>query len=37
MERKIDIENDRNELNGWVLRSIELFEGTPYLDNILSV
>ena len=37
MDRNIDIENDRDELNEWVLRSIELFENTPYLDNILSV
>lgn len=37
MDRTIDIENERGELNEWVLRSIELFEGTPYLDNILEV
>ncbi|MCF6171419.1 MAG: hypothetical protein L3J66_10620 [Bacteroidales bacterium] len=37
MERRIDIGNDRDELKGWILRSIELFENTPYLDNILSV
>lgn len=37
MDRTIDIENNRNELNEWVLKSIELFETTPYLDNILDV
>lgn len=37
MDRVIDIENNRNELNEWVLKSIELFENTPYLDNILEV
>ena len=37
MKRTIDIENERELLNQWVLRSIELFENTPYLDNILSV
>ncbi|MFZ2284425.1 MAG: hypothetical protein WAV86_11150 [Lutibacter sp.] len=37
MDRSIDIEKERNELNEWVLRSIELFENTPYLDNILAV
>lgn len=37
MERSIDIEKERNELNEWVLRSIELFENTPYLDNLLHV
>ncbi len=37
MDRTIDIENKREELNDWVLRSIELFETTPYLDNILEV
>lgn len=37
MERTIDIENKRDELNEWVLKSIELFENTPYLDNILDV
>ncbi len=37
MNRSIDIENNREELNEWVLRSIELFENTPYLDNILSI
>jgi len=37
MERTIDIENNRDELNEWVLKSIELFENTPYLDNILDV
>lgn len=37
MDRTIDIENNRAELNEWVLKSIELFENTPYLDNILEV
>ncbi len=37
MNRSIDIEEGREELNEWVLRSIELFENTPYLDNILDV
>lgn len=37
MERTIDIENEREELNEWILRSVELFENTPYLDNLLEV
>ena len=37
MDRTIDIINERQELNDWIRRSIELFETTPYLDNILSV
>lgn len=37
MDRTIDIENSRNELNEWVLKSIELFENSAYLDNILEV
>ena len=37
MNRTIDIENNRNELNKWVLKSIQLFENTSYLDNILDV
>ncbi len=37
MNRSIDIEEERGELNEWVLKSIELFESTPYLDNILEV
>lgn len=37
MIRSIDIDNEREQLNEWVLRSIELFENTPYLDNILEV
>lgn len=37
MERRIDIEEEREELNEWVLRSIELFENTNYLDRITSV
>jgi len=37
MNRNIDIENEREELNDWVRKSLELFETTPYLDNILGV
>lgn len=37
MDRTIDIETEREELNKWVLKSIELFESTPYLDNLLEV
>ena len=37
MDRIIDIENDKAQLNEWVLRSMELFETTSYLDNILEV
>lgn len=37
MDRTIDIENEREELNEWVLKSVELFENTPYLDNLLEV
>jgi hypothetical protein len=37
MDRTIDIETEREELNQWVLKSIELFESTPYLDNLLEV
>ncbi|MBS1635688.1 MAG: hypothetical protein JST26_07170 [Bacteroidetes bacterium] len=37
MERTIDIENDLDDLNQWVRQSIELFQTTPYLDNINEV
>lgn len=37
MDRTIDIENEKEALNEWVLKSIELFENTPYLDNLLEV
>lgn len=37
MDRSIDIENEREELNEWVLKSIELFETTAYLDNLLEI
>ena len=37
MDRSIDIENEREELNEWVLRSMELFEETSYLDNLLAI
>lgn len=36
MKRTIDI-NNRKELNVWIRRSIELFENTSYLDNVLTV
>ncbi len=36
MERTLDIINP-DELNEWVRRSLELFQNTPYLDNILEV
>jgi len=36
MDRTIDI-NSKSNLNRWVERSIELFELTPYLDNILKI
>jgi hypothetical protein len=37
MERSIDIINERHELNEWILKSIELFENTSYLDNLLEI
>jgi hypothetical protein len=37
MDRTIDIENEKEELNKWILKSIELFGSTPYLDNLLDV
>jgi hypothetical protein len=37
MERAIDIENEKDKLNKWVLKSMDLFENTPYLDNIHEV
>lgn len=37
MDRTINIDDERDQLNEWVLRSIELFENTAYLDNILEV
>lgn len=37
MERTIDIIKERDELNIWVRRSIELFETTNYLDKIHEV
>ncbi len=37
MDRSIDILTEREELNEWVLKSIKLFEETPYLDNVLEV
>jgi len=37
MKRTIDIIQERDELNEWVRRSIEVFENTSYLDKILEV
>ena len=37
MERTIDIENNPEQLNEWVLKSINLFKDTNYLDQILAV
>lgn len=37
MERTIDIENSRDELNEWVRKSVELFESSQYLDKIAEV
>lgn len=37
MERTINIFEEREHLNTWVRRSIELFETTSYLDHILEV
>jgi len=37
MERTIDIENNPEQLNEWVLKSINLFKDTNYLDQILEV
>ncbi|MEX0968741.1 MAG: hypothetical protein WD077_16025 [Bacteroidia bacterium] len=37
MDRTIDIENETHDLNEWILKSIQLFERTPYLDNLLEV
>ncbi|MGH2644981.1 MAG: hypothetical protein ACRDE2_13590, partial [Chitinophagaceae bacterium] len=37
MDRTINIENERTELNKWVKKSIGLFENPLYLDNILDV
>ena len=37
MVRTIDIDNERDELNPWVLKSLDLFKDTPYLDNLLEV
>ncbi len=37
MDRTIDIINERDVLNSWILQSMELFENTPYLDNLLEV
>lgn len=37
MERTIDIEISRDELNEWVRKSIELFESPLYLDRISEV
>lgn len=37
MDRTINIETEKEELNKWVLKSMELFEQTPYLDNLLEI
>ena len=37
MERRINIENEFNLLNPWVQRSIEVFNGLDYLDQIGEV
>lgn len=37
MDRNIDIENDKESLNEWILKSINLFSETNYLDRILEV
>lgn len=37
MNRTIDIEKDIDQLNFWVRKSIDLFENTPYLDDLLEV
>ncbi len=37
MERTIDIENSPEQLNEWVLKSINLFRESDYLDQILAV
>lgn len=37
MDRSIDIEEQHDELNEWVLRSLDLFENTAYLDDILDI
>lgn len=37
MERTINIENNPDDINEWVLKSINLFRNTNYLDQILEV
>jgi hypothetical protein len=37
MERTINISENLEELNPWIKRSIELFQTTKYLDDILKV
>lgn len=37
MQRTIDIQNEREQLNFWILKSIKLFETTSYLDNLLEI
>lgn len=37
MNRSIDLEEEKDQINDWVLKSMELFENTPYLDNLLEV
>lgn len=37
MDREIDIENELEKLNEWVLKSIRYFNSNPYIDNIAEV
>lgn len=37
MVRTIDIIKEREKLNKWILKSIELFESTSYLDEISNI
>lgn len=37
MDRTINIENNLNDLNDWIRKSIELFKNTNYLDQVLEV
>jgi hypothetical protein len=37
MKRSLDLKSERYLFNPWVLKSIDLFHKTDYLDRILSV
>jgi hypothetical protein len=37
MERSIDIVNNSEHLNEWVLKSINLFKDTNYLDRTFAL